>query len=56
MAKRARLVVDLCVEFVPILENEVTAWRASLCLLLQLLKSEKLFCTVKAHWVGAHDQ
>lgn len=41
------------VEFVAVSAEEVSSWRADLLLLLQLLKTERLVCTVRAHWVGA---
>lgn len=38
MTKRARLTIDLEVRFVPIADDEIGAWRAGVCLLLQLLR------------------
>lgn len=55
MAKRAKFVVELQVAYVPMLEEHVQAWRASLSLLLQILKSNHLPCVVQAHWVGRCD-
>jgi len=55
MAKCARLVVELNVEFVPISQGEIMSWRAGVSLLLQLLKEEKMLCTVHPHWVVGYD-
>jgi len=54
MAKRAGFVFDASIRFVPISEEEVMTWRASISLLLQMIKEESLICTFRAHWVGAH--
>lgn len=48
--------MDVTIDFAPISSSEVTAWRAGISLLLQLLMESNLVCTFKAHWVGAHDQ
>ncbi len=44
MVKRAKLDIELNVEYVPVPEERMGAWRAGISLLLQMFYEEREFC------------